>query len=107
LTISIDSAETLNPWILLIVVTRLAGLPPTLGFYAKIQVISELVKVKITTLIVFLLIISAINLFAYLRATLPRIMIAPAKRQKNKEKNRNWVPLIVLLNILPLLTITL
>lgn len=59
-----------SPWyafMMLILMFSMAGVPPTLGFYAKLAVIQSLVDVKLTWLAVTAVIFSIIGAFYYLR----------------------------------------
>lgn len=59
-----------SPWyafMMLILMFSMAGVPPTLGFYAKLAVIQSLVDVKLTWLAVTAVVFSIIGAFYYLR----------------------------------------
>lgn len=59
-----------SPWyafMMLILMFSMAGVPPTLGFYAKLSVIQALVDVQLTWLAVTAVIFSIIGAFYYLR----------------------------------------
>lgn len=59
-----------SPWyafLMLLVMFSLAGIPPTIGFYAKLQVISAVVNVGYVWLAVVAVIASLIGAFYYLR----------------------------------------
>lgn len=70
---AIDDFRGLNaraPWaalIMLIVMFSLAGVPPTVGFYAKLAVIQALVGAGHTWLAVYAVLMSVIGAFYYLR----------------------------------------
>ncbi len=59
-----------SPWfafIMLILMFSMAGVPPTLGFWAKLAVISAVIKVNMVWLAVLAVIFSIIGVFYYLR----------------------------------------
>jgi NADH:ubiquinone oxidoreductase subunit 2 (subunit N) len=100
-----DHPKKENPWVIIILLASLGGLPPSLGFYAKLQVALESLKTKIRTLTSALLVISAINFYIYLRVATPEITPSPSKQQKNKEKKSKLIPILTV-NFLPMLIIT-
>jgi NADH-quinone oxidoreductase subunit N len=59
-----------NPWfafMMLILMFSMAGVPPTLGFWAKLAVLSAVVDISMTWLAVVGVVFSIIGLFYYLR----------------------------------------
>ncbi len=59
-----------SPWfafIMLILMFSMAGVPPTLGFWAKLAVISAVIKVNMVWLAILAVIFSIIGVFYYLR----------------------------------------
>jgi NADH-quinone oxidoreductase subunit N len=59
-----------NPWhaaMLAIAMFSMAGLPPTVGFYAKLSVLQSVVQIDLVWLAVFAVLFSVIGLFYYLR----------------------------------------
>jgi len=59
-----------NPWyaaLLAIALFSMAGLPPTVGFYAKLSVIQAVVSIDMVWLAVVAVLLSVIGLFYYLR----------------------------------------
>ncbi len=59
-----------NPWLaimMLIVMFSMAGIPPFVGFWAKIVVIEEVIKAGFTWLAVIAVIVAVISAFYYLR----------------------------------------
>jgi NADH-quinone oxidoreductase subunit N len=70
---ALDDYKGLNrrhPWfagIMLIVMFGLAGVPPTVGFWAKLQVITAALDVRLTWLAAFAVLMSVIGAFYYLR----------------------------------------
>jgi NADH-quinone oxidoreductase subunit N len=69
----LDDYKGLNrrhPWfafIMLLVVFGLAGVPPTVGFWAKLQVISAVLDVGLTWLAALAVLMSVIGAYYYLR----------------------------------------
>jgi len=60
-----------HPWfafMMMLFMFSMAGVPPTVGFYAKLAVIKEVVDVNIIWLAVFSVVMSVIGAFYYLRA---------------------------------------
>lgn len=59
-----------NPWfafIMLILMISMAGIPPTVGFYAKLAVLSAIVEAGFVWLAVFAVVLSVVGAFYYLR----------------------------------------
>lgn len=59
-----------NPWfafMMLILMFSMAGVPPTVGFYAKLAVLRAIVDVGLVWLAVFAVILSVVGAFYYLR----------------------------------------
>lgn len=60
-----------SPWmaaVLSIALFSMAGLPPTVGFYAKLSVINSVIQIDLVWLAVVAVLFSVIGLFYYLRA---------------------------------------
>jgi len=70
---SLDDFKGLNersPWMaamMMILMFSMAGVPPTVGFYAKLSVLQSIVQVNMTWLAVYAVIFSVIGAFYYLR----------------------------------------
>jgi NADH-quinone oxidoreductase subunit N len=70
---ALDDYKGLNrrhPWfafIMLLVMFGLAGVPPTVGFWAKLQVISAVLDVGLTWLAALAVLLSVIGAYYYLR----------------------------------------
>ncbi len=63
--------STRHPWyafMMMLFLFSMAGVPPTVGFYAKLSVISAVVDVNIIWLAVFSVVMSVIGAYYYLRA---------------------------------------
>ena len=86
-----------------VLVAGLAGLPPTLGFYAKIQVLLQSLKASIKEIVTFLLVIRATNFYIYLRIVSPSAVHSPSQSQKNKEKPNKIITMALILNFLPII----
>jgi NADH-quinone oxidoreductase subunit N len=59
-----------NPWqaaMLAIAMFSMAGVPPTVGFYAKLSVLQSIIQIDLIWLAVFAVLFSVIGLFYYLR----------------------------------------
>jgi NADH-quinone oxidoreductase subunit N len=59
-----------NPWfafVMLLVMFGLAGVPPTVGFWAKLQVIAAIVNVDLTWLAALAVVMSVVGAYYYLR----------------------------------------
>jgi NADH-quinone oxidoreductase subunit N len=59
-----------NPWfafVMLLVMFGLAGVPPTIGFWAKLQVIAAVLDVGLTWLAALAVLMSVVGAFYYLR----------------------------------------
>jgi NADH-quinone oxidoreductase subunit N len=59
-----------SPWhaaMLAIAMFSMAGVPPTVGFYAKLSVLQSVVQIELVWLAVFAVLFSVIGLFYYLR----------------------------------------
>jgi NADH-quinone oxidoreductase subunit N len=59
-----------HPWhaaMLAIAMFSMAGVPPTVGFYAKLSVLQSVVQIELVWLAVFAVLFSVIGLFYYLR----------------------------------------
>ncbi|MBL8540931.1 MAG: NADH-quinone oxidoreductase subunit N, partial [Betaproteobacteria bacterium] len=70
-----------NPWhafLMLLTMFSLAGVPPTVGFYAKLSVLSAALEVGHVWLAVFAVICSLIGAFYYLRVVKLMYFDAPA-----------------------------
>jgi len=92
-------------WITIVILARLAGIPPTLGFLAKWLVLTRSLTTSITRLTTILLSIRAINLYIYLRLrTNLLIKMKQTKLTTPNPKTKTVVSWTLALNI-PLLII--
>jgi NADH-quinone oxidoreductase subunit N len=70
---NLDDFRGLNersPWfafIMLLIMFSMAGVPPTVGFYAKLSVLQAVVQIEMFWLAIFAVIFSIIGAFYYLR----------------------------------------
>ncbi|MCP3024341.1 NADH-quinone oxidoreductase subunit NuoN [Cupriavidus basilensis] len=74
-----------NPWyalLMLVMMFSLAGIPPTMGFYAKLAVLEAVVKSGMTWLAVVAVLFSLIGAFYYLRVVKLMYFDAPADERK-------------------------
>lgn len=63
--------STTHPWVafmMMLFLFAMAGVPPTVGFYAKLSVITAVVDVNIIWLAVFAVVMSVVGAYYYLRA---------------------------------------
>ena len=59
-----------NPWfafIMLLLMFSMAGVPPTVGFYAKLAVLQAIVRVDLVWLAIYAVVFSVIGAFYYIR----------------------------------------
>ncbi len=69
--VDLKGLSTRHPWyafMMLLFLFSMAGVPPTVGFYAKLAVIKAVVDVNIIWLAVFAVVMSVIGAYYYLRA---------------------------------------
>ncbi|UDM49512.1 NADH-quinone oxidoreductase subunit NuoN [Cupriavidus sp. MP-37] len=74
-----------NPWfafLMLVMMFSLAGIPPTVGFYAKLAVLDAVVKAGMTWLAVVAVLFSLIGAFYYLRIVKLMYFDAPAGEEE-------------------------
>ena len=63
----IETIEQYRKFSYLIAITNLGGIPPRLGFLAKIIVVAERLKTKMLLISTLLIVIRRINIYIYLR----------------------------------------
>jgi NADH-quinone oxidoreductase subunit N len=99
-----------SPWwafIMLLVMFTLAGLPPTLGFYAKFMVIESAINEGFVWLAVVAVVTSLIGAFYYLRVVKLMYFDEPAETAPIVVRGDTWVALsangllLLVLGILP------
>jgi NADH-quinone oxidoreductase subunit N len=77
-----------SPWfaaMLALLMFSLAGLPPTVGFYAKLSVLRAVVQVDMVWLAIVAVLLSVIGLFYYLRVVRMMYFDAPEDRSPIEE----------------------
>jgi NADH-quinone oxidoreductase subunit N len=78
-----------NPWyaaMLAISMFSMAGVPPTVGFYAKLTVINSVVQVNLVWLAILAVLFSVIGLFYYLRVVKVMYFDKPDQQQQTTIK---------------------
>lgn len=89
-----------NPWIaalLAIAMLSMAGLPPTVGFYAKLSVLQAVIQVDLVWLAVVAVLFSVIGLFYYLRII--KVMYFDKPQQEQLPTVKQSLDVKVLLSI--------
>ena len=95
-----------NKWTTLLVIINLAGLPPFLGFLAKWLSFSEGLKAKLYLGATFLLVISSINLYVYLRTVRKNVIKSSWETQKaTKSQDKMFLTLFLIINGFALVTL--
>ncbi len=77
--------STRSPWlafIMLLVMFSMAGVPPLLGFIAKVQLLEALVQVHLIWLVVVTLLMSVVGVFYYLRIVQRMYFEEPVTEEK-------------------------
>ncbi len=95
-----------NPWyaaLLAIAMFSMAGVPPTVGFYAKLVVLQSVVQVDILWLAVLAVLFSVIGLFYYLRVIKVMYFDAPLAEQVTTVKEALDVRVLLGANSLSLI----
>ncbi len=95
-----------NPWyaaLLAIAMFPMAGVPPTVGFYAKLVVLQSVVQVDILWLAVLAVLFSVIGLFYYLRVIKVMYFDAPLAEQVTTVKEALDVRVLLGANSLSLI----
>lgn len=93
-----------NPWfafLMMVIVLSMAGIPPTVGFFAKLLVLKALVDVHLTWVAVLALLFAVIGVFYYLRII--KVMYFDTDEQGASIELPKFNTLIVSLNALALL----
>lgn len=100
--------KKINNWSSIILVANLAGIPPLIRFIAKWIVFSVRLRIKLFTLISFILVIRTINFYIYLRFS--RRNLIKKRRENQKEiflSNKRFFVLFCFINIVTILSISL
>jgi len=95
-----------NPWyaaMLAISMFSMAGVPPTVGFYAKLTVINSVVQVNLVWLAILAVLFSVIGLFYYLRVVKVMYFDKPDQQQQTTIKPALDVKILLSANSLSLL----
>lgn len=95
-----------NPWyaaLLAIAMFSMAGVPPTVGFYAKLSVLQAVVQVDMIWLAVIAVLFSVIGLFYYLRVIKVMYFDQPLPQQTTTIKEALDVKLLLSANSLSLI----
>lgn len=97
-----------NPWyaaLLAIAMFSMAGVPPTVGFYAKLSVLQSVVQVDIVWLAILAVLFSVIGLFYYLRVVKVMYFDSPADGQTATIKPALDVRILLSVNSLSLIAL--
>ncbi len=97
-----------NPWyaaLLAIAMFSMAGVPPTVGFYAKLSVLQAVVQIDMIWLAVLAVLFSVIGLFYYLRVIKVMYFDPPASEQAITIKDALDVKVILGANSLSLIVL--
>jgi NADH-quinone oxidoreductase subunit N len=92
--------STTHPWVafmMMLFLFAMAGVPPTVGFYAKLSVITAVVDVNIIWLAVFAVVMSVVGAYYYLRAI--KLMYFDQPDDLTTVSNNTPVDFTVLLSI--------
>ena len=54
-------------WCMVLFMLSMAGIPPTIGFYAKFAILESMAKADLVWLVVFAVVLSVVGAFYYLR----------------------------------------
>ncbi len=97
-----------NPWyaaLLAIAMFSMAGVPPTVGFYAKLTVINAVVQIDLFWLAIAAVLFSVIGLFYYLRVVKVMYFDKPAEGQEITIKQALDVKILLSANSLSLIVL--
>lgn len=95
-----------NPWyaaVLAIALFSMAGVPPTVGFYAKLTVISAVVQIDLVWLAIIAVLFSVVGLFYYLRVIKVMYFDKPEQDHETTLKQALDVKILLSANSLSLL----
>jgi len=98
------AASTINKYIFVLSILSLGGIPPLLGFSAKLLILILLLKTKIIIAFIFLITRSLISLYFYCRLFYSSIIAAPAAAYALSPTNTPtiilWGAITITINIL-------
>ena len=97
-----------NPWyaaLLAIAMFSMAGVPPTVGFYAKLTVLQAVVQIDMVWLAIVAVLFSVIGLFYYLRIVKVMYFDKPAEEQSTTIKEALDVKILLSANSLGLIVL--
>jgi NADH-quinone oxidoreductase subunit N len=97
-----------NPWyaaLLAIALFSMAGVPPTVGFYAKLSVINAVIQVDLWWLALVAILFSVVGLFYYLRVIKVMYFDKPVEEQQITIKEALDVKILLSANSLSLLVL--
>jgi NADH-quinone oxidoreductase subunit N len=97
-----------NPWyaaLLAIALFSMAGVPPTVGFYAKLTVINAVVQIDLLWLAIAAVLFSVIGLFYYLRIVKVMYFDKPDEGQEITIKQALDVKILLSANSLSLIVL--
>lgn len=97
-----------NPWyaaLLAIAMFSMAGVPPTVGFYAKLSVLQSIVQIDIVWLAILAVLFSVIGLFYYLRVVKVMYFDAPVDDQTTTIKTALDLRILLSINSLSLIAL--
>lgn len=93
--------KTIRNSLILLIWLRVAGLPPFIGFFPKITVIFFLAKIFFYSLLIGLLLISALDIFIFVRKTYNSFLTPPVKAWLAPSNRKLiWLGTWVLMNCL-------
>jgi len=104
----LSGLNDVNPWyaaLLAIAMFSMAGVPPTVGFYAKLSVLQAVVQVDLLWLAIVAVLFSVIGLFYYLRVIKVMYFDKPAAEQTITIKEALDVKVLLSANSLSLIVL--
>ena len=85
-----------HPWVafmMMIILFSMAGIPPTVGFYAKMMVIQSVLEVNLAWLAIYAVVMSVIGAYYYLRAIKLMYFDKPDADGREEKVNESTVSL--------------
>jgi len=98
-----EIAEQYRKFSYIVAVINLGGIPPRLGFLAKIIVVTERLKTKILIISTTLIVISRINIYIYLRIFNFIIIKRTNKTQNLNKSKKSLDKIMILSSLIPIL----